>query len=136
MSLIFIKTLALLWAGMILGISFFESWVKFKAPSLDKVTGLDVGRTVFSYFHYLQLVLLSFLIFLNLIDGLLWMQILLLFIITSTLILQIFWLFPILCQRVTELAQGKVLSSSNAHVFYGISELVKFCALVTLGLIA
>ena len=43
--------IALLWAGMILGISFLESWVKFRTPGLSKAIGLEVGRTVFGVFH-------------------------------------------------------------------------------------
>jgi hypothetical protein len=39
--------LSMIWFGMILAISFMESWVKFKAQSLPKHIGVDVGRTVF-----------------------------------------------------------------------------------------
>lgn len=35
----------LVWAGMVIGISFLEAPVKFMAPSLTRPVGLDVGRT-------------------------------------------------------------------------------------------
>lgn len=38
---------ALVWTGLVLGISFLEAWVKFRAPFLPLHLGLDVGRTVF-----------------------------------------------------------------------------------------
>lgn len=36
-----------LWTGCLLGVSFMEAWVKFKAPLLSKHVGFDVGRHVF-----------------------------------------------------------------------------------------
>jgi hypothetical protein len=85
---------ALLWAGMILGISFLESWAKFRAPLLTKVVGLDVGRTVFSYFHMTQIMWLIFLIFLGILARLTWPGWLIIGALTTLLILQISWLFP------------------------------------------
>ena len=35
------------WAGLLLGISFLEAWVKFKAPTLRKHVAVDVGRHIF-----------------------------------------------------------------------------------------
>lgn len=37
------STFALLWASMVLSISFLEAWVKFKAPFLRKHIATDVG---------------------------------------------------------------------------------------------
>ena len=38
---------SLIWASMILSISFLEAWVKFQAPFLRKHVAVDVGRHVF-----------------------------------------------------------------------------------------
>ena len=54
MDLKLIPIICLLWAGMVAGISFLESWVKFRAPTLTKTIGVDVGRTVFKFFQYIQ----------------------------------------------------------------------------------
>lgn len=125
---------ALLWAGMIIGISFLESWVKFKTPTISRLVGLEVGRTVFNYFHQVQIVLLFLFIVLyvlresSLLDNVLFGTLI------SVLILQVFWVFPILCQRVDDLAKGKKLPHSYAHAVYGIGELVKFFVLLALGI--
>lgn len=39
--------LALAWLGFLLGISFTESWVKFRSPFVPRHLALDVGRTMF-----------------------------------------------------------------------------------------
>jgi len=125
---------ALLWAGMMLGISFLESWAKFKTPSLNKVVGLEVGRTVFRYFHRVQIFLLIFLIVLYILHEPTLLVSVLLGILVVVVILQIYWIFPILCQRVDDLAKGKELPHSHDHVVYGIGELIKFFALLALGI--
>ena len=43
------------WAGMVLGISFLETPVKFTAPSVTLPIGLDVGRHVFGMFNKVEL---------------------------------------------------------------------------------
>ena len=44
------------WAGMVLGISFLETPVKFTAPSVTLPIGLDVGRHVFGAFNKVEIV--------------------------------------------------------------------------------
>lgn len=39
---------AALWCGVIIGISFTEAWVKFKAPFVKRYLTFDIGRLVFS----------------------------------------------------------------------------------------
>lgn len=127
--------LALLWAGMILGISFLESWVKFRAPSLTKAIGFDVGKTVFSLFHTVQNIFLlciisfSFIIF---IPSTMW------FVLSGILVsilLQFFYLFPKLCERANELIVGNTeLNKSYVHMIYGITEIFKFILLLILGI--
>jgi hypothetical protein len=47
--------LSILWAGMVLAISFLEAWVKFKAPFLRKHVAVDVGRHVFCALNTVEL---------------------------------------------------------------------------------
>ncbi|HRD71018.1 MAG TPA: hypothetical protein PK657_12835 [Legionella sp.] len=125
---------ALLWAGMIIGISFLESWVKFKTPTLSKLVGLEVGRTVFHSFHQVQIALLFFLIVVYVLHAPSLLNSMFFGILISVVLLQVFWVFPILCQRVDELAKGKKPPYSFAHTVYGIGELVKFFVLLALGI--
>ncbi|HDP0036538.1 TPA: hypothetical protein ACJT8N_002064 [Legionella pneumophila] len=134
MALYLTSICAFLWAGMILGISFFESWVKFKTPTLDKVMGLKVGRTVFFYFHQLQMGWFALLIILTFLSGPTRIEILSLAILFCILLLQTYWIFPILSKRVDELARGKILPHSRAHNLYGVGELIKLFVLFALGI--
>ena len=122
-----------LWAGMILGISFLESWVKFRAPTLVKPVGLDVGRTVFRFFHGAQCGLLLILILLSIIIKFEAIQWATMVILTSILGLQLIWLFPKLSQRVDAIIAGNTTSNSYIHSLYGILEVIKLLILIILG---
>ncbi|CAM3020177.1 hypothetical protein [Skermania piniformis] len=45
----------LLWLGMVLGISFLEAPLKFRAPGVDLRVGLSVGRVVFRALNLVEL---------------------------------------------------------------------------------
>jgi hypothetical protein len=49
--------LALLWAGVVIGCSFIATPAKFKAPSLNLPTALEVGRVTFRSLVVAELVL-------------------------------------------------------------------------------
>ena len=51
-----LSQLALVHVGLVLGVSFTESWVKLRAPLLERHVGLDVGRHVFSALNVVELV--------------------------------------------------------------------------------
>ena len=44
-----------IWCGLIIGISFTEAWLKFRAPGVTLAIGLGIGRIVFSASNILQL---------------------------------------------------------------------------------
>ena len=46
--------IALIWLGMVAGISFLEAPVKFMAPSVTLAIGLDIGRHVFGIFNKVE----------------------------------------------------------------------------------
>ena len=120
----------LLWAGMILGISFLESWVKFKAKLLTKPVGLDVGRTVFSAFHIAQWVLFLLIMSMMLFT---WFSIsnwLLIVGIGLILIVQTLWLHPQLKHRINMIIAGQIPKLSALHGIYTVLELIKLLLLV------
>jgi len=121
---------ALLWAGMILGISFLESWVKFRAPTLTKAIGLDVGRTVFNSFHKVQCILLMGIILISIFIKLTLINWQIVGMLIIIFILQLAWLFPTLNQRVNAILAGEKPQNSHAHKVYGIFEIAKFLILV------
>jgi len=124
----------LLWAGMVLGISFLEAPVKFTAPSLSLAVGLDVGRHVFGVFNKVEmilalLVLASLIMQKNAIGFLLVCAVPLLL-----LILQSFWFWPMLDTRALTIISGGVPQGSSPHLWYVLFELVKVIFLLTAGL--
>ena len=48
---------AIFWLGILLGVSFLATTVKFQAPSLDLPTALDVGRVTFALLSKVEWVL-------------------------------------------------------------------------------
>ena len=47
--------LGLVWLGMILGVSFVATPLKFQAPSVTLPIGLDIGRLVFGVFNKIEI---------------------------------------------------------------------------------
>ena len=123
----------LLWAGMILGISFLESWVKFRAPLLTKPIGLDVGRTVFSAFHKVQCVWLLLAISLMLSIQRSFNDWILLISVAFILFIQIVWLHPQLKRRIDMIIAGQKPKASSLHTIYVVLELIKLLLLIILG---
>lgn len=116
--------IALIWLGMVLGISFLEAPVKFMAPSVTLEIGLDIGRYVFGAFNKVEcafaLVIAILLIIirrknLSMVPlGLAWL----------TLALQTAWLLPVLkcfksenmirdCYTITNNCQHPLISLSE-----------------------
>lgn len=129
-----ISFISLIWAGMILGISFLESWVKFRAPNLTKAVGLEVGRLVFSYFHYVQYGLCLAIIITSLCTKLLpsgytaLIGLIIVFLIQSTVFL------PSLNNRVSLIIAGNQPPPSHVHAYYGVAEIIKLLLLCYLGI--
>lgn len=124
--------IALLWLGLLLGVSFLATPVKFQAPSLDLTAALDVGRVTFALFSKVEWLLWAALAAATVFSSsarLLRMAgalILLLLLTTQTL-----WLLPVLDERAGQIVAGATVSASKHHLFYIAADAVK--ALVLLG---
>jgi|SRR5690554_4339564 len=124
-----------IWIGFLLSISFMESWVKFQAEGVTLPVGLSIGKLVFGILNKLEwlffIIIISFIFkkialvksHPNLLTAL--------FII---LILQTFWLLPILDQRADWLIQNQTIASSNEHLYYIFFELIKLVILFIFGI--
>jgi len=128
--------ISLLWAGMILGISCLEAWVKFKAPTLTKAVDLDIGRTVFRAFHRVQWSLLALLIVITFLCAYSMIYLLVLGGIIILLGIQTFWLMPRLCQAVDAFVHKNNVSNKYYHLLYSIAEIVKLFLLFAGGIYA
>jgi len=128
------RALALVWAGMVLGVSFLATPAKFLAPSLSLPAALDVGRHTFLAFGRVEVVLAALV-------GLrpraqVWHR--LLAVAPGLIVLaQALWLRSRLDARTRQVVEGKAPpSSSDLHLAYVASEAAKLAALLTLGLTA
>jgi hypothetical protein len=129
-----IAVITLVWLGMIVGISFLESWVKFQAPTLTKAVGVDVGRTVFGAFHKVQYGLIVILVIIGLFSPLLLWSWLILAALVIILALQGLWVLPNLSRRIDMILAGEKLFKSPIHFIYGILEIIKSGLLLYLAL--
>lgn len=127
------RALALVWAGMVLGVSFVATPAKFLAPSLPRPVALDVGRHTFRTFGWVEAALAALLglrmagvrnrRLLALAPGL-------------VVLAQALWLRPRLDARTRQVIAGRELPPSDLHVAYVASEAIKLAALLVLGLTA
>lgn len=121
------------WTGMILGISFLEAPLKFQAPNITTILGLGIGKIVFMALNKVEMIFSVLLIgwlafqFKNLNTPI--------FIILTSLIflivVQSFWLLPILNVRVDNLLNGIEVAKSNHHFYYIAFEILKVGLLIT-----
>ena len=122
------------WAGMVMGISFLEAPVKFRAPSLTREVGLDVGRHVFGMLGRVE-VGWAFLtaVLATLADaGPAWHWGMLVF---AWIVLgaQRLWLWPVLYEQASRIIAGENTPASYHHFAYIGTEVVKVLLLVGLG---
>lgn len=121
-----------IWLGMVLGISFLEAPLKFQAPNITTILGLGIGKLVFTALNKIELVfsvlLLGWIIleFKNLPTP----TLLPLSFLILVLIVQSFWLLPILNTRVDHLLSGMEVAKSNHHFYYVGLEVLKVIILI------
>ena len=122
--------LALVWAGMLLGISFLEAWVKFRAPSLSLEEGLDVGRQVFGALNLVEVVLAAVAVVLCVLIRPGRRVAVAVAVAVAVVALQSLWLLPVLDERVEVILAGGQPPDAPYHVLYIALEVVKLAALL------
>ena len=131
---ILVPLLALIWAGVSLGGSLVAAPAKFRAPSLDRPTALEVGRAQFYWVGVTEGALCVGLIAALVVvaaDAWRWMA------VPITLFaIQRFVVMPPLDARTVQAIQGASARARHLHTIYVILELLKFGGLVTAGVAA
>ena len=130
---LYIALITLLWAGMVIGISFLEAPTKFTAPSLTLAIGLDVGRHVFAMFNKIELIWATLLIVLLFVAKPQTKITAAVIVAAIILLLQTFWLLPALDQRALVVIAGGTNPESSIHILYIIFEIVKASTLILAG---
>lgn len=124
--------LALLHAGMVIGVSFIAVPAKFLATSVDLGENLDVGRAIFHVFGWVEIaaaVLLVAVGFPALRRARRWWVVLVLAIV----LLQIFILRPPMDERIATIMAGGDGTASHTHTVYIATEVVKLSLLIAVG---
>ncbi len=120
-----------LWAGIVIGVSLIATPVKFQAPSLTIPVGLEVGRYTFRLMGRLEL---CFLIAAIIAAGLAQprlLSVVALALVIVEVVLQRYWLLPVLDGRVSEILAGGPISFSIHHWVYAVMEGLKATLLTT-----
>ena len=131
-----LAVLCLLWAGVVIGISFIEAPVKFRAPTLTRTVALDVGRTVFHASQLVQAGLAALVLAAALFGRAARRVWLCLAAAGLALAVQMAWIFPVLDARAGAIVAGQAPSGPNPHALYGVLEVVKVLALGAAAILA
>lgn len=128
------RAIALVWAGMVLGVSFVATPAKFLAPSLSRPVALDVGRHTFRTFGRVEMVVAALLGLRRTASA---PQRLLAAVPGLIVLAQGLCLRPRLDTRTQQVVRGiTVPPASGLHLAYVTSEAAKLAALLTMGLMA
>ena len=128
--------IAFTWAGVVLGLSFIETPLKFHAPGVTEVIAVGIGRLVFSTLNRIEIVL-SVLLSWSVVRGsrepIKWRA---LGVIVAIVATQTFWLLPALDARAQLLFDGTPPEPSLHHILFIGIEGIKVLALFILGSVA
>lgn len=127
---IWAAVVALVWIGLLVGVSLLATPVKFRAPTLELPVALDVGRHTFSVFIIVEFVGLALLALAIFIGARSRMMLAGLLVIVAVLSIQSVWLLPALDARVETYLAGEVPPDSMLHMFYVAAEGAKLLALI------
>lgn len=125
---------ALVWAGLSIGVSFLATPAKFLAPTLTLPVALEVGQQTFRVYHPVESVFAAAVILLGAGLGRRPRWAAAAAVPALLVAAQVFWLIPALDLRVAELQAGRPVAPSSEHALYVALEGVKIVWLLILGL--
>jgi hypothetical protein len=126
--LIFLILLAL-WAGLLLGVSFLATPVKFSAEHLTMPVALEIGVATFGVFNVVEWSVMALVLavaFIRRTPHLLWIS----FVLLAILSVETFWLLPVLDTRAAAVIAGAMASPGIHHWMYIVAESVKLLVFV------
>ena len=115
---------AMLWLGLLIGVAFLATPVKFMAPSLSLPVALDVGRYTFYVFNKVEWVLAVVLVVAPSGGGMVWPR-LLAVAAGIVMVVETVWMLPLLDHRVGIIIAGRTPPASDLHVLYIVMEVAK-----------
>jgi hypothetical protein len=128
--------LIMLWAGVLIGVSFLAAPAKFSAPTLTLPVAMDVGRQEFGTLNLAEIVLAVAALALAAYaraPRTIWFG---LAVAAAVIALQGLWLLPVLDARAEMIIQGETAPSAPWHTLYISIEVLKLLALLAVGWLA
>lgn len=126
-----LPALYLIWAGLILGVSFIATPVKFQTPDLTMSVALEVGKVTFHLFNNIELGIIGIGAILTAVLPDIHRKWLVFIGLLVILLAQTFWLLPSLDVRADAVIAGAKLETGYHHWFYIALEMLKL--LLALG---
>lgn len=123
-----------IWLGLLIGVSFIATPVKFTAPTLDLGPALDVGRVTFGLFSKVERVVAAILLLVAVLARFPPWRSAGIGLLVIAVGLQALWLLPALDARVAAVIAGTPPPPSWHHTAYAGLEVAKTCALLALAL--
>jgi hypothetical protein len=124
------------WLGMVLGISFLEAPLKFRAPGVSLRVGLGIGRIVFRALNTVEVVLAALVLACVLVGGVSAGALVAMLVAIGVLVGQLVLVRPKLGRRASHVLAGSEGGSrSHAHYVYVALEVVKVAGLVVGGVL-
>lgn len=129
--------LAWLWLGLLIGVSFLATPVKFVAPDLTLPVALQVGAATFALFTKVEWMLAAAALAIGAFAGSQKRALLALVAgLAAIVVVQAVWLLPALDARVAETVAGHPPPPSHHHAVYAALEVFKAGLLLGLALLA
>ena len=125
----------MLWVGMLVGISFLEAPLRFRAPGVTLTIGLGIGRLVFRALNAAEVALLAVLVGAVLVTRPDAPAGVLLAAAAGVLAVQLVGVRPPLNRRSDRVLAGEQLPRSKPHLAYVGLEVVKVVLLVALSIV-
>ena len=128
--------LIMLWAGVLIGVSFLAAPAKFNAPTLTLPVAMDVGRQEFGTLKLAEILLAVVTLALAAYarpPRTIWFG---LVIAAGVILLQALWLLPVLDARAEMIIRGETPPSAPWHTVYIAIEVLKLLALLLVGWLA
>lgn len=118
------------WLGLLVGVSFIATPVKFNAESLSLPVGLDVGRATFGFFNTIEWIAFGALVVAVVFSGPLVLPSAITALLGIILATQTVWLLPILDERIAAIIAGQTVPHSIDHFIYIGMDVAKAAFLV------
>ena len=121
------------WIGLIVGVSFIATPLKFLAEGVTIPIGVAIGRLTFNGMNILELVLALGLLWASLGRGLLRKNTVMVWLITALFGLKVAVIRPILYFESNQALHGNDPGRSDLHTLYVVAEVALLVALVVMA---